>query len=77
MTFGVSIKTVFSKYADFTGRATRSEYWWFVLFTFLVRLLISAVSETIGELFYYPYSFLQSIWVEDACMTPIAAAGGN
>lgn len=31
MTFGQSIKTVFSKYATFSGRASRSEYWWFVL----------------------------------------------
>ncbi|MCY4245924.1 MAG: DUF805 domain-containing protein [Gammaproteobacteria bacterium] len=32
MTFGQSIKTCFTKYADFHGRATRAEYWWFVLF---------------------------------------------
>ena len=32
MDFGTSIKTCFSKYADFSGRASRSEFWWFVLF---------------------------------------------
>lgn len=26
------VKTVFSKYADFNGRARRAEYWYFVLF---------------------------------------------
>ncbi|MDO5761980.1 MAG: DUF805 domain-containing protein [Bacteroidales bacterium] len=35
MTFGESIKTCFSKYATFEGRATRSEYWWFWLLCFV------------------------------------------
>lgn len=41
MTFGDSIKTCFSKYADFNGRASRSEYWWFVLFIVLVSVVLS------------------------------------
>ena len=39
MTFSQSIKSVFSKYADFSGRATRSEYWYFYLFNFLVVMV--------------------------------------
>ena len=35
MTFFESIKTCFSKYASFEGRASRSEYWWFYLAVFL------------------------------------------
>ena len=31
MTFQDSIRTVLSKYATFTGRAGRPEYWWWVL----------------------------------------------
>ncbi len=38
MTFVESIKTCFSKYASFDGRASRSEYWWFALFNTLVTL---------------------------------------
>jgi uncharacterized membrane protein YhaH (DUF805 family) len=38
MSFGQAIKSVFSQYATFTGRARRSEYWWFQLFSFLVSL---------------------------------------
>lgn len=34
--FGESIKICFNKFADFTGRARRSEYWWFYLFAQLV-----------------------------------------
>ena len=33
MTFQDSIKTCLTKYADFSDRAVRSEYWWFFLFT--------------------------------------------
>lgn len=36
MTFGKSISTCFSKFFDFSGRASRPEYWWFYLFTLLV-----------------------------------------
>ena len=41
MKFTESVKTVYSKYATFSGRATRSEYWWFVLF--LYATILSAV----------------------------------
>lgn len=38
MTFTAAISSVLSKYATFTGRARRSEYWWFYLFTVLVSI---------------------------------------
>jgi len=41
MTFTESITVCFNKYADFTGRASRSEYWWFILFTFLVHVVLT------------------------------------
>ena len=31
-----AVKTCLKKFFDFTGRARRSEYWWFMLFTFIV-----------------------------------------
>lgn len=36
MGFGSAIATCMGKYADFTGRAARPEYWWFYLFTMLI-----------------------------------------
>ena len=51
MTFVESISTCFSKYAAFDGRASRSEYWWFFLFTFLVSAASGIVSETLSGLF--------------------------
>lgn len=35
MTFNQAISTGINKYFDFSGRASRSEYWWFYLFTVL------------------------------------------
>ena len=34
MSFSESVKTCLQKYIDFNGRASLSEYWWFVLLTF-------------------------------------------
>ena len=51
MTFGESIRTCFSKYATFEGRASRSEYWWFFLFNFLVSLGCGMISDTLSGLF--------------------------
>lgn len=41
MTFSSSIRTCLRKYADFTGRASRPEFWWFFLFTALVSLVLT------------------------------------
>lgn len=41
MTFSTSIRTCLRKYADFNGRASRSEFWWFFLFTALVSLVLT------------------------------------
>lgn len=51
MTFGESIKTCFSKYADFGGRASRSEFWWWVLFVVLASAAASVVSPVLSGLF--------------------------
>jgi uncharacterized membrane protein YhaH (DUF805 family) len=45
MNFQTSIKTCFNKYAVFSGRASRSEYWFFVLFGILGGI-ISAIIDT-------------------------------
>lgn len=50
MTFGESIKTCFSKYAEFSGRADRSEYWWFELFLLLVIVGAAMLGETLSNL---------------------------
>ncbi len=51
MGFSESVKSVFSKYATFSGRASRSEFWYFVLFNILVSIPVSIVGVIIGCLF--------------------------
>jgi uncharacterized membrane protein YhaH (DUF805 family) len=43
MGFGGAIATCFRKYVDFTGRATRPEYWFFVLFYTLVVIVLVTI----------------------------------
>ncbi|MGZ4477677.1 MAG: DUF805 domain-containing protein, partial [Nocardioidaceae bacterium] len=40
-----------SKYATFSGRAPRSEYWWFYLFSILVSLATSVVDAVLNTAF--------------------------
>jgi uncharacterized membrane protein YhaH (DUF805 family) len=45
MSFAESVRTCFSKYVTWNGRAGRAEYWWFALFTlivYVVGLIITA-----------------------------------
>lgn len=38
VSFGEAIKLYFVNYINFTGRSTRSEYWWIVLFNILMSI---------------------------------------
>ncbi|MGB2833773.1 MAG: DUF805 domain-containing protein [Methylotenera sp.] len=49
MTFVDSIKTCLAKYADFSGRATRSEFWWFQLFYILVYIGLAIVGGVLSN----------------------------
>lgn len=51
MTFSESINICFKKYATFEGRASRSEYWWFFLFTFIASTAAGIISPTVYALF--------------------------
>lgn len=46
MTFSDSIITCLKKYGDFKGRASRSELWWFALFTMLLSLTMMMIDPT-------------------------------
>jgi uncharacterized membrane protein YhaH (DUF805 family) len=48
VTFIEAVKTVYRKYATFSGRAARSEYWWFVLFSFIAGIVIMVVEGALG-----------------------------
>jgi len=45
MNFVDAIKSAFANYANFEGRAIRSEYWWFWLFMFIVNFGVNVATE--------------------------------
>lgn len=47
MSFGQAVSSVFSKYATFSGRARRSEYWYWVLFVILLSLLATVLDSVL------------------------------
>ena len=49
MDFATAVKTVImQKYANFSGRAIRSEYWWFVLAYIIAYLVLAIVDYVLG-----------------------------
>jgi uncharacterized membrane protein YhaH (DUF805 family) len=62
MSFGEAIRTVFGKYAEFTGRAARAEFWWWALFNVLVAGALNFFNVIrIGDNAYLG-SLLAGVW---------------
>lgn len=49
MGFVEAIRSCLARYAQFGGRASRAEFWWFYLFTILASLLTGALDGAIGS----------------------------
>ena len=54
LTFPDAVRTCLTKYAVFNGRATRSEYWFFVLFAFLVVVAASILDSMLNMVVFEP-----------------------
>ena len=50
MDFVQAIKSCLGQYATFSGRASRSEYWWFFLFQVLVMVATGMLGDVINGL---------------------------
>jgi uncharacterized membrane protein YhaH (DUF805 family) len=50
MNFMDAVRTCLNNYANFSGRARRSEFWWFVLFNFCVQIATSIVDTILATL---------------------------
>lgn len=48
MNFSTAVKTCFNKYIDFSGRAARSEFWWYTLFIVVGGIVTSAIDGMLG-----------------------------
>ena len=62
---------VLKKYAEFNGRARRTEFWMFVLFNFIIAVVLNLIARMIGFL-----SFL-SILYGLAVLCPSIAVGAR
>ncbi|SNT65814.1 Uncharacterized membrane protein YhaH, DUF805 family [Asanoa hainanensis] len=49
MSFTDSIKAVLTNYVGFSGRARRSEYWWFVVFSILVNVVARVLDSVLFD----------------------------
>lgn len=68
MDFQTAVRTCFSKYATFSGRARRAEFWWFTLFNFLANIVLGVVD---GILFGFGHGMM-----ETAPMQPLSSLYG-
>ena len=50
MNFQTAIRSGFQNYTNFKGRASRAEYWWWALFTVILSIVLSSISDSIGNL---------------------------
>ncbi|MFH8250310.1 DUF805 domain-containing protein [Microbacterium sp. B2969] len=68
MSFGQAISIVFKKYTEFPGRAPRSEFWWWIVFTTLVSMLLTSIPTPVwtitdqGQLALTMTTALASMW---------------
>lgn len=65
MNFQQAVQTCFRKYVDFSGRASRPEYWWFVL----AYVIVSFAARFINDYLY--------LLVVLAFLLPLLAAGAR
>jgi uncharacterized membrane protein YhaH (DUF805 family) len=66
MSFGAAIASFFSKYATFSGRARRSEFWYAVLFTTLVSVAIGTIwpgtTLVVNDMSFQQSSIPSNLW---------------
>lgn len=50
-----AVKLFFKNYANFSGRSTRSEYWWVTLFLFIIGLVFGGLINAVPffKIIYY------------------------
>ena len=53
MNFQTSIKTCFNKYANFSGRAPRPEFWYFWLFNYIIYAILIIIALNISFKFFW------------------------
>lgn len=76
MNIGQAIASCMGKYVTFSGRATRSEFWWFYLFVVLMSWGSSIVAITMFDVLDPMVQILPGI-VNLIFLLPVLAAGAR
>ena len=63
MSFMDSVKNVFHNYATFSGRARRSEFWYFYLFNFIVTAVLGILSQAVSALTFLTGLYSLAVFV--------------
>jgi uncharacterized membrane protein YhaH (DUF805 family) len=77
MDFMTAVRTCFAQYVGFSGRARRSEFWYFVLFTFLVGAVANILDEILGTDYDTGSGGLLSTVASLALLLPQVAVGAR
>ena len=56
-------KMAFTKYAEFSGRSTRNEYWWFVLCNILVTIALYSIVIFAAIIDFAPLAFIAGLMI--------------
>ena len=79
MSFSQAVNSCFSNYVTFSGRARRSELWYFILFLIVLQIVAVAIDYVIGvRIFEYVVSvgtFLPALAVEVRRLHDIGRSG--
>jgi uncharacterized membrane protein YhaH (DUF805 family) len=71
-----AVQTVFRNYVNFAGRATRSEFWWWFLFTVIVNALLNAIGNLLPDGGRITLVTISSLW-SLAILLPYLAVGAR
>jgi uncharacterized membrane protein YhaH (DUF805 family) len=77
VSLGGAVSGGFRKYATFSGRATRAESWWWVVFTVLAGVALAIVDTATGTMGMFGDSGLLGSLFELATLLPSFALGAR
>ncbi len=77
MPFAAAVRICLNKYADFNGRARRTEFWWWVLFTVLLGIVASIIDTILGTRPSSSGTGLVEALVNLAVLLPTLAVGSR
>ena len=64
-----SISTVFRNYINFKGRAQRSEYWWFTLFSIVVSVILGIIASVVPVLTFLEWVYSLAVLLPSLAVT--------